>query len=87
MNCANKCNLMDKNFFTWYQFKSRSFEVKCVFIYNNTPSQVAKPNHEYFELKRFTGWKIMELILSNPDLNSIENQWLFVSMELYEGGK
>ena len=69
---------MDSTFFAGYESQSHSFNVKCSLMHGNAPSQVSKLIHEYFEYKRFIGEKIMELLLSSPDLNPIENLWSIV---------
>ena len=56
-------------------------------MYNNTPSHVSKLSHEFFELKRFTGEKIMEWLSSSPDMNPIKNLCSIEKMKLYESGK
>ena len=53
---------------------------------DNAPFIVSKITHEFFEHKRFTGEKIMELPSSSP-LNLIKNLWAIVKMKLYESGK
>ena len=53
-------------------------------MHQNPPSHVSKLTREIFEHKKVTGVKIMEWLLSNPDLNLTENLWSILKMKLYE---
>ena len=48
LNTAIFWDFMNKTFFTWYKFQSRSFKVKCVFMRNNAPSHVSKLTCDFF---------------------------------------
>ena len=50
-------------------------------------SCVSKVNREFFELERFTGETIVELLPSSFDLNLIENVLSIVKLKLHEGRK
>ena len=50
-------------------------------------SYVTKLTREFFQHIWRPGMKIMELPLSNPDLNRIENLWSIVKIKLHEDGE
>ena len=54
LNSDNYCNFMDKTFFAWHLFQSRSFRVKCVFMRDHISSHASKLTREFLEHKRFT---------------------------------
>ena len=51
LNSANYCDFTDNTFFAWYMSRSRSFKVKCIFMYDN--ACYSKLIHEFFEPKKF----------------------------------
>lgn len=53
-------------------------------MHDNAHFHVFMVTHQTFQCKRFTGENIMELRLSSPDLNPMENLWSLSKIKLYD---
>lgn len=70
-----------------YKLQLRGFNVKCVFIKDNSPSRLTEVTLKFYNRKRFTEEKSMEWPPTISDVNPFENLWSSAKTKLYEGGK